>query len=243
MTEMLPISSRIWDMKYRLKAADGTPIDGTIEDSWRRVARALASVEAEPAALGGGVLSRAGGLQIPARRSHPRGRRGGTAGHALQLLRDGADRGRHDRDLRAPEGSRAHHAAGRRHRLRLLHAQAQGGAGAGRRRRRLGPAAVHGLLGRDVPHHHERGLPPRRHDGLPALRSPRYRGLHRGQARPRPAAHVQPLGAGDRCVHAGGEGQRAVGSCASRASSTRPSRPVRCGSGSSARPTPMPSPA
>ena len=49
MTEMLPISSRIWDMKYRLKAADGTPVDGTIEDSWRRVARALASVEAEPA--------------------------------------------------------------------------------------------------------------------------------------------------------------------------------------------------
>ena len=48
MTEMLPISSRIWDMKYRLKAADGTPIDGAIEDSWRRVARALASAEAEP---------------------------------------------------------------------------------------------------------------------------------------------------------------------------------------------------
>ena len=48
MTEMLPISSRIWDMKYRLKAADGAPVDGTIEDSWRRVARALASVEAEP---------------------------------------------------------------------------------------------------------------------------------------------------------------------------------------------------
>ena len=49
MTDMLPISSRIWDMKYRLKAADGTPVDRTIEDSWRRVARALASVEAEPA--------------------------------------------------------------------------------------------------------------------------------------------------------------------------------------------------
>ena len=48
MTDMLPISSRIWDMKYRLKAADGTPVDGTIEDSWRRVAGALASVEAEP---------------------------------------------------------------------------------------------------------------------------------------------------------------------------------------------------
>ena len=48
MTEMLPISSRIWDMKYRLKEADGTPIDRTIEESWHRVARALASVEAEP---------------------------------------------------------------------------------------------------------------------------------------------------------------------------------------------------
>ena len=48
MTGLLPISSRIWDMKYRLKAADGTPVDRTIEDSWRRVARALASVEAEP---------------------------------------------------------------------------------------------------------------------------------------------------------------------------------------------------
>ena len=48
MTEMLPISSRIWDMKYRLKAADGTPVDGTIDDTWRRVARALASVESEP---------------------------------------------------------------------------------------------------------------------------------------------------------------------------------------------------
>ncbi len=49
MTEMLPISSRIWDMKYRLKAADGTPVDGTIEDTWRRVARALAAPEAKPA--------------------------------------------------------------------------------------------------------------------------------------------------------------------------------------------------
>ncbi|MEL6171805.1 MAG: adenosylcobalamin-dependent ribonucleoside-diphosphate reductase, partial [Pseudomonadota bacterium] len=43
-----PIAESIWDMKYRLKEADGTPIDGTVEDSWRRVARDLASVEAEP---------------------------------------------------------------------------------------------------------------------------------------------------------------------------------------------------
>ena len=43
-----PISRQIWDAKYRLKHADGAPIDLTIEDSWRRVARALAAVEAEP---------------------------------------------------------------------------------------------------------------------------------------------------------------------------------------------------
>ena len=44
-----PIAEQIWDMKYRLKDADGTPVDGTVEDSWRRVARDLASVEADPA--------------------------------------------------------------------------------------------------------------------------------------------------------------------------------------------------
>ncbi len=44
-----PIAEQIWDMKYRFKAADGTPIDGTVEDSWRRIARSLAEVEAEPA--------------------------------------------------------------------------------------------------------------------------------------------------------------------------------------------------
>ena len=44
-----PISRQIWDAKYRLKDADGAPVDLTIEDSWRRVARALAQAEAEPA--------------------------------------------------------------------------------------------------------------------------------------------------------------------------------------------------
>jgi ribonucleoside-diphosphate reductase alpha chain len=40
-----PIAEQIWDMKYRFKEADGTPLDGTIEDTWRRIARALAVVE------------------------------------------------------------------------------------------------------------------------------------------------------------------------------------------------------
>src|ERR1700733_11075859 len=42
------ISRQIWADKYRLKQTDSTPIDLTIEDSWRRTARALASVEAQP---------------------------------------------------------------------------------------------------------------------------------------------------------------------------------------------------
>lgn len=40
-----PIAETIWDMKYRLKDADGTPVDATVEDTWRRIARALAEVE------------------------------------------------------------------------------------------------------------------------------------------------------------------------------------------------------
>ena len=44
-----PIAEQIWDMKYRLKQADGTPIDGSIEDTWRRIARALAEVETDKA--------------------------------------------------------------------------------------------------------------------------------------------------------------------------------------------------
>ena len=40
-----PIAEQIWDMKYRFKEADGTAIDQTVEDTWRRIARDLASVE------------------------------------------------------------------------------------------------------------------------------------------------------------------------------------------------------
>ncbi|MFO1247072.1 MAG: adenosylcobalamin-dependent ribonucleoside-diphosphate reductase [Alphaproteobacteria bacterium] len=40
------ISHSIWDMKYRLKAADGTPVDRDVADSWTRVAMALAQAEA-----------------------------------------------------------------------------------------------------------------------------------------------------------------------------------------------------
>ena len=46
---ILPISRQIWNQKYRFKTAAGEPIDMTIEDSWSRVARTLASAERDPA--------------------------------------------------------------------------------------------------------------------------------------------------------------------------------------------------
>ncbi|WP_417271457.1 adenosylcobalamin-dependent ribonucleoside-diphosphate reductase [Celeribacter sp.] len=45
-----PIAEQIWDMKYRFKESSGAPLDVTVEDSWRRVARSLASVETDAAA-------------------------------------------------------------------------------------------------------------------------------------------------------------------------------------------------
>ena len=42
---------------------------------------------------------------------------------------------------------------------------------------------------------------------MATLRSPRYRGLHRGQAVRGSTAQLQSLGAGQRCLHAGGRGR------------------------------------
>ncbi len=46
--QISPVAQQIWDMKYRLKTLDGQPVDGTLEDTWRRVARFLATPEADP---------------------------------------------------------------------------------------------------------------------------------------------------------------------------------------------------
>ena len=42
-----PASLDIWDKKYRLKTKQGEPLDGTIEQTYERVARALADVESD----------------------------------------------------------------------------------------------------------------------------------------------------------------------------------------------------
>lgn len=43
---MSGISQTVWDMKYRLKAPDGTPLDRDLGETWARVAAALAQAEA-----------------------------------------------------------------------------------------------------------------------------------------------------------------------------------------------------
>ncbi len=45
--EFQPASIDIWDAKYRLKAKDGRTLDATIDDTYKRVATALVSVELE----------------------------------------------------------------------------------------------------------------------------------------------------------------------------------------------------
>ncbi|MCK9991482.1 MAG: ribonucleoside-diphosphate reductase alpha chain [Alphaproteobacteria bacterium] len=42
-------SRQVWDMKYRLKTPEGQPVDRTLDDTWRRVANAMASAEPEAA--------------------------------------------------------------------------------------------------------------------------------------------------------------------------------------------------
>jgi len=47
MTAVATISQKIWDMKYRYKKPGGEIVDKTIEDSWRRIAHALAEPETD----------------------------------------------------------------------------------------------------------------------------------------------------------------------------------------------------
>ncbi len=64
-----PISESIWDMKYRFRSADGKHCDQTVNDSWRRVAKSLASVDADPSAWEGRFYDALAGFRfLPAGR-------------------------------------------------------------------------------------------------------------------------------------------------------------------------------
>ncbi|WP_119678917.1 LAGLIDADG family homing endonuclease [Indioceanicola profundi] len=48
MDSLAPISRQIWEMKYRFTQPDGQPVDRTVEETWARVATALAAPERDP---------------------------------------------------------------------------------------------------------------------------------------------------------------------------------------------------
>ena len=49
MPQPSPVAQQIWDMKYRFKRPDGTPVDAAMQDTWARVAKALSVRERDPA--------------------------------------------------------------------------------------------------------------------------------------------------------------------------------------------------
>ena len=60
-TSPLPLqeaSLSVWASKYRLVAKDGEPVDDTIDDSYQRIARAIAECEANTAASEEGTAKR-----------------------------------------------------------------------------------------------------------------------------------------------------------------------------------------
>ncbi|MDB4312240.1 ribonucleoside-diphosphate reductase, adenosylcobalamin-dependent, partial [bacterium] len=46
--ELQETSAEIWEQKYQLKDQNGTPIDLSVEDTYKRVAKALAAIEKNP---------------------------------------------------------------------------------------------------------------------------------------------------------------------------------------------------
>jgi len=53
MSQISATSQRIWDAKYRFKTETGDPVDKSVEDTWRRVAEALAQPEKDRALWSG----------------------------------------------------------------------------------------------------------------------------------------------------------------------------------------------
>ncbi len=198
-----PISRQIWDAKYRLKTADGTPVDLTIEDTWRRVGRALAAGEIEPAyweqailpALqdfrflpAGRILSGAGtDRRVTLFNCFVMGDIADDLGSIFDHLREAAltQQGRgigYDFSSLRPKGAAVKgvgaDASGPLSFMDVWDAMCRTIMSAGARRGAM--------------------------DGDDALRPSGHRGLHRGEATGRPAAQLQPLRPGDGPVHDSG---------------------------------------
>ncbi len=197
----------IWDKKYRLTAKDGSSIDKSMDDTYKRVARALADVEREDtrepwyekflwalrrgAIPAGRVTSNAGALEHKPATSTINCTVSGT-------IRDSMDdilKKVHEAGLTLKAGCgigyRTFDAASAR-RIRIR-----------RRRLHIGTAVLHGYLRQDVLHGVLGRRPPRRADGHVRRRPSRCHGVHPRQAREWQAPSVQPFPAHHRRVHAG----------------------------------------
>src|SRR5215813_3243267 len=195
----------IWDKKYRLTAKDGSPIDKTMDDTYKRVARALADVELPDvreqwyehflwalrrgAIPAGRVTSNAGALEHK------------PATSTINCTVSGTIRDSMDDILKKV------HEAGLtlkrlRHRLRALDAAASRRVCLGRGRVHLRSALVHGYLRQDVFHRVLRRRAARRADEHVRRRPPGRHGVHSREARERAPAPVQPLAPHHGRVHA-----------------------------------------
>ena len=176
------ISQHIWRTKYRYRPPAGGG-ERTIDDTWRRIAIALAAEEPQDQDLWAerfyGILE--GFRFLPAGRIQA----GAGTPHQVTLFNCfvmGVIEDSIEEHFREPQGGRDHAATGRRGRLRLLDAAPARHTREARGDHRLGPGLLHARLGRHVRHHAVDRRAARRDDGDLALRSSRHRRVRHGQA-------------------------------------------------------------
>ena len=200
----------------------------SVEDVRRRVARALAAVEKDPArwepvffeALDNGFI--------------PGGRINSAAGTQLQatlincFVQPVGDSVSETVDGKpgiyvALHGGGRDHAPRRRRGLRFFRDPPQGRAGARHREHGERAGVLHAGVRQELRDGGIRRLAPRRADGHPALRPSRHRGLHPRQG-PRRPQELQRERRRDRRLHARGRGRRRLGARAQGAARRRTSR-------------------
>ena len=210
------ISDAIWRRKYRFSGSASAPADQTLEDTFRRVARAAASVEKggkrqqqkwatrfttrwpiSAFSLPGRILAGAGtdrnvtlfNCFVLGEIADDLSSIFDSVKEAALTMQAGGGIG-HDFSTLRPRGAP----------VKSIGADASG------------PVELHGRLGRNVPDDHVGRAAARRDDGDAQMRSSGYRGFHRGEGGFAAAQEFQSVGSGDRCLHGRRAPECAVGS-------------------------------